>query len=388
MSELTRRSFLAGSGGLGVLTLAGIPGVAGVWPGTGAALTSVDSPDRTFIRNIPFIDSHDRLERVYGAGLDGRFRQDLSLLTPQTLITPNERFFIRTRCPDLIDLSVPWTIRITGRIAQEKELILDNLLPMAEPMGVHLLECSGSGRGGLISAARFTGIPFEKVLGQVEPSDDEQWIMISGFDQHSDFNPDYDERGCSWIFTREQLTSAGAFLAITMNGKPLSRDHGFPVRLVVPRWYGCCCPKWVNAIRYVRDSAASTNHMRTFAGRTHQDGIPDRARDFKPATIGLSAMAIRVEQWSENGESLHRVVGIIWGGARTTDKLVIRFNRDGDYVPVEDYTHETNRTWSLWSHWWRPPKPGRYEIRLQVDDDSIIKPRLDRGSYRRRIDIS
>jgi len=79
------------------------------------------------------------------------------------------------------------------------------------------------------------------------------------------------------------------------------------------------------------------------------------------------------------------VVGMLWGGTRRTQALVIRFNPDMDYVPVERYDHQTNATWTLWTHSWRPKAPGRYWIQLRVTDSHIRTRRLDRGYYSRKV---
>ena len=87
--------------------------------------------------------------------------------------------------------------------------------------------------------------------------------------------------------------ATGAFLATQMNGADLPRDHGFPVRLVVPNWYGCTCIKWVSQIDIVADDEPSTTQMREFAARTHQDGMPDLARDFQSPVIDLAGADLR-----------------------------------------------------------------------------------------------
>jgi hypothetical protein len=205
-------------------------------------------------------------------------------------------------------------------------------------------------------------------------------VLISGFDQHSQPS-DGSIPGASWIFTRDQLESGGAFLATEMNGQPLPKDHGFPIRLVMPGWYGCTCIKWVEEIALVDAAAAATGQMREFAQRTHQTGIPELARDFQPATIDLAAMPVRVEQWWIEEQMEYRVVGIVWGGTRLTNALHIRFNPDMAYVPVERYDHKTNATWTLWTHSWRPKTPGLYRIQLRVADPGLRTRRLDMGYY-------
>src|SRR5262249_23935012 len=160
-----------------------------------------------------------------------------------------------------------------------------------------------------------------------------------------------------------------AFLATGMNGTPLPRDHGAPVRLIVPGWYGCACINWVNRIEIVDDTAPATSQMREFAGRTHQDGTPLLAREFAPAVIDLAAMPVRVEKWVIDGRLLYRVVGIMWGGSKPSNALEIRFRADEAFVPVGHCPKpENTRTWSVWWHLWRPPSPRTYDIVLRVND--------------------
>jgi DMSO/TMAO reductase YedYZ molybdopterin-dependent catalytic subunit len=324
---------------------------------------------------------------VLGSGLDARLALDLSTLAPQGLITPNDQFYIRTRRPDQLDLRAPWKIALQGLVQTPRVLTLDDLRPMVEPQGTHLMECAGNPRSlrfGLISAADWAGIPLAKVLHRAEPRSGAMAVLISGFDGHSQPS----ERsipGASWIFTRDQLESAGAFLATEMNGQPLPHDHGFPIRLVMPGWYGCTCIKWVDAIVLVDASAPATGQMREFAERTHQAGIPERARDFQPATIDLAAMPVRVEKWRIDDRIEYRVVGILWGGNRLTRALAIRFNPNSEYVPVERYEHQTNATWTLWTHTWRPKATGPYWIQLSVADSRLRTRRLDRGYYARKV---
>jgi DMSO/TMAO reductase YedYZ molybdopterin-dependent catalytic subunit len=315
---------------------------------------------------------------------------DLSTLTDDTLVTPNESFFIRTAYPDQLRPSSPWQISVRGLVERPTRLALADLVQHEQQMGVHLLECSGNGRHrqfGLMSAAEWSGIPVTRVLERLELRRSAARILISGFDGHS--KPYRGSRaGASWIFTFAELEDQGAFLATRMNGTPLPKDHGEPVRLIVPGWYGCTCIKWVDEVAIVDDTEPATSQMKEFASRTHQDRVPKLARDFKPAAIDQAAMPIRVEKWLVGGDVEYRVIGILWGGARPTKELAIRFNPDTLYVPGEEYDHRQNATWTLWSHLWKPPAPGRYRIELRVDDPKIRTRRLDRGFYARSVELT
>ena len=394
MPQGSRRLFLADSVKLGAASLVGWSAPQCLIDHALAAVIDAP-PGNPFARGerigtLRFADrkrSSRQRETVYGRGLNGRLRRDLSALTPDSLITPNERFFIRTRCPDRIDYTKPWNIRIHGLLPEPIDIPAHDIASRAQPMGVHLLECAGSGLGGLMSAATWSGVPVSTVLSTANALARATRIRISGFDDHSKFNSGYDERGADWIFTLDQLKEAGAFLATQMNGVALPRDHGYPIRLVVPGWYGCTCIKWLDEIEFVDDTAPATRHMRHFARRTHQAGVPRLAKDFQPAEIDIAAMPVRVEKWRIQGKIVYRVVGILWGGKQTTDALVIRFNANETYVPVESYEHETTKTWTLWTHTWHPPKPGKYVIQLQVDEPATRTRRLDRGVYQRVVRV-
>jgi DMSO/TMAO reductase YedYZ molybdopterin-dependent catalytic subunit len=328
---------------------------------------------------------------LLGRGLDARLFTDLSTLTPDTLITSNDRFYVRTSAPDRLDASRPWTVTLGGLVRRPVTVTLDRLAQEAVPMGTHLLECAGNnnpGNFGLMSAAEWSGVPIASVLKRVQPAARGGRILVSGFDGHS-LPSRSSTPGASWIFSVDDLERAGAFLATGMNAAPLPKDHGFPVRLMVPRWYGCACIKWVTAIDVVADDAPATSQMKEFAARTFQKGQPERAREYTPASIDHAAMPIRVEQWAVNGRVLYRVVGILWGGEQATDALAIRFRSDEPYVRVQSCPKPASTTtWSLWWHAWRPPSRGRYDIVLKIDDPRIRTTRLDVYFYSRSVDIA
>ena len=349
--------------------------------------------DGKLLAVLPFSgEGRAAIGNIIGEGLNGRLALDLTKLDAKTLITPNNEFYIRTRLPALIDLNKSWKIDVHGLVNSRISLSLKDLQSLVRPMEVHLLECSGNNRGrgfGLISSAKWSGIPVIDVLKKIHTSPKSTRVLISGFDEHSPkiLRRTSSTPGASWIFTFEDLESSGAFFATEMNGKSLPLDHGFPIRLVMPGWYGCSCIKWVNEIKLVDDTEKPTSQMREFASRTHQDGTPLLAKDFQPAIIDQTAMPIRVEQWLVDDKIEYRIIGILWGGQRPTDKLMIRFNSGEKYQPVESYDHNTNKTWTLWAHTWKPLKPGSYDIQITIDDSSIRTRQLDNGYYIRAVKI-
>ena len=342
---------------------------------------------------VPFTGEGGPLNVAFGSGLNGRLFTDLSTLAPDDLVTPNERYYIRTRYPDRINPSAPWTIAVSGHVKTPLTLTPEMLAPKVNPsLGPYVMECSGNGAFaafGMLSAARWSGVPMTEVLAMIDVLPQATRVLVSGFDSYSQPQPGASTPGASWIFTVAELEKAGAVLATGMNGVPLRFDHGFPIRLMVPNWYGCTCIKWVDAITLVDDDAPATSQMREFASRTHQDGVPALARDYKPATMDQAAMPVRIEKWRVAGKIVYRVVGIMWGGYRVTDKLSIRFASGQPYAPVDVCPKQsTNQTWTIWSHAWRPAAAGSYAIALRIDDPSIPTRRLDAGFYQRTIDIT
>ena len=368
-SRLSRREFLAAS-----LFL--------------PAIAAHQTSNARFISTVPLGTASGSptapLNRLLGNGLDARLFTDLSTIDPRdktTLITPNERFYVRTAAPS----------ETSAANAFSRILRVDRL---ATRVGPWVMECAGNAdpaNFGLLSAASWEGIPVHAVLDTLPKPAPNARVLVSGVD---DPGPSVTSTpGASWIFSRDQLERA--ILATRMNDAPLPSHHGSPARLVVPGWYGCACIKWVDAIRFVPDDAAATTQMREFAGRTHQAvDSPDalrslRARDYEPPVIDTAAIPVRVERWVVDGRTEYRIVGILWGGSKPTSALSIRFKAGASWVKVDDCPQPPSTlTWSTWTHTWRPAEPGRYQIVLRVDDPTIRTRRLDLFYYVREVEIS
>ncbi len=293
------------------------------------------------------------------------------------------------------NLSAWWTSRtkkvsVEGLVGKPSHLDIPTLRSAAKPMGLHLMECAGNvrlTRFGLISVADWSGVPISAILDDARRKTDASWVQVSGFDDYE--SPSATSiPGASWIFPLEELKAAGAFLATAMNGQTLTRDHGAPVRLVIPGWYGCACIKWVNSIAVVDEGAEATSQMQEYAARTLQEGIPQLARDFQTATIDHAAMPVRVEKWIVAGKPRYRIVGILWGGSVPVATLKIRFNPDEEFAPVKGFRQVKTDPWTIWTHSWSPHAPGKYSIRLAVADPPVRARKLDSGYYVRSVNIS
>lgn len=327
-----------------------------------------------------------------GSGLDARQIVDLSTLTPETLITPNDLAYIRSEMPvEAANRPAPWTIATSGLGAAPGTLSVQDLEARATPQGAHLFECSGNANPanfGLISVAEWDGVPLAEIVSRLKPSAGATGVLVAGVDPAVQVSR-ASVNGASWVFPLADLDRLGAFLAVRMNGVPLPPDHGRPVRLVVPGWYGCTWIKWVDEIRLVGADEPATSQMKEFASRTHQPALYELAREYAPAAIQAAATPVRVEKRrGRDGGIEYRVVGIVWGGTRPARTLAIRFRPEDAFLPFTICpAPATSRIWSLWHYRWVPTEPGLYTIALRVVDPDVPQRRLDSGYYVRQVRI-
>ncbi len=329
------------------------------------------------------------MDRPFGSELDGRLFTSLAGTTERDRVTAEAQFYIRTRASRLLPAQSGWKIAVGGLVAQPRQIDVKEVRASAKPLGLHLLECAGNTRAahfGMISVGDWAGVPLTDVFEKAKPAKDATRVLVSGFDRYAE-NSVTSTPGASWIFTLDGIAAAGAFLATELNGKPLGKDHGAPVRLVVPGWYGCTCIKWVNEIALVDEAVEATSQMQEYAARTHQNGVPKLAREFLPARIEHAAMPVRVEKWSSGERVSYRVAGLLWGGSQSVNRLGIRFNPEEDYVPVEHLPVPQTDPWTLWSHTWRPKERGTYTIRLAILEPELHPKRLESGYYARSVEV-
>ncbi|MEO8276277.1 MAG: molybdopterin-dependent oxidoreductase [Thermoanaerobaculia bacterium] len=325
-----------------------------------------------------------------GSGLGGRQIFDFATLDRRHLRVPSARFFIRTFRPETLPDARTWSLAIDGLATRPLRLPLAEFRRRSRPAGTHLLECSGNDREhdfGLISSAAWEGVPALELLERTRPTREAAAIEISGFDEHR--MPSFGSvEGASWVFTREQLATTGAFFATGMNGGPLTRDHGFPLRLIVPGWYGCASIKWALRARWVTADFAATSQMKEFAARTMQDGIPEKALDFRAPAIDPAAMPVRAELFRDAGGDEVRLDGVLWGGPEKVQQVEIRCGADSPWEAVNELSRpEAGTPWRIWTHRFRPGAGGRYAVRLRIVDRGVQTRRLDQGYYERTVEI-
>ncbi|RYJ04650.1 MAG: sulfite oxidase, partial [Actinomycetales bacterium] len=199
-------------------------------------------------------------------------------------LTPNDRFYVRnhTTAPRIDARS--WRLLVSGDgVLRDRVYSLADLQAFTTETYERAVECTGNGRAlfaeqqgtprpgtqwgmGAIGVASWTGVPLRTVLRHAGVRDDALQVMGVGLDDT------YVDEGIDWGHVRRPLPLAKALddtlLAWEMNGEPLPREHGHPVRLVVPGWVGIASIKWLGELRVTttRVDSPCMRYHRVFHG--------------------------------------------------------------------------------------------------------------------------
>lgn len=166
------------------------------------------------------------------------------------VITPNDAFFVRYHLADHPTKVDPDTfrLRVRGKVATPLELSLDELKRLAPPVDlVAVNQCSGNSRGhftprvnggqlshGAMGNARWTGVPLKAVLEKAGVAKEARQVSFDGLDKGVlDTTPDYLK-----ALDIDHALDGEVMLAWGMNGADLPMLNGYPLRLVVPGYYG------------------------------------------------------------------------------------------------------------------------------------------------------
>jgi hypothetical protein len=98
-------------------------------------------------------------------------------------------------------------------------------------------------------------------------------------------------------------------------------------------------------------------------------------------------LPVRVEQWRIGDKIEYRVIGITWGGGRNrSNKLKIRFAREGRHQPVHFCAARTSiPEYGIWFHRWEGTRKGLRYIEVRIDDDNVLSRKQERGDHDRAV---
>jgi DMSO/TMAO reductase YedYZ molybdopterin-dependent catalytic subunit len=288
-----------------------------------------------------------------------------------TDITPTDLHYVRS------NFALPdhdGTLHVGGAVANELTLTLDDLRAMPAVTRAVTLECAGNGRltqtplpegepwgRYAVSTARWTGARLHEVLAQAGPSPDAVDVRFQGAD-HGPYH-DYDE--LRFVRSLDLVHAAGPaaeiLIAYDMNGEPLNADHGAPIRLIVPHWYGVAF-KWLERIDVITQDYAGEfqvgHYMYEWPDRPHEPVTAMRVRsritDPAPGAV-LPA-------------GTYTVRGKAWSGTGPVTKVELSFTGAGEWHPTHLSIRQEPYAWQDWSFEWTVTRPGRYSLRARATD--------------------
>ena len=288
----------------------------------------------------------------------------------RTFETRNDLFFVRSH--HLVpEIAAPWTLTIDGDVASPLTLSLDDIRRMRSERRSAVIECAGNGRGlfelpatsgvqwglGAVSNATWTGVPLRALLERAGVQESAQHFWMEAADQ----SPLPAAPKFLRSIPRETAFN-DVFVAFEMNGQPVPLQHGGPLRLVVPGWYGMASTKWLTHIH--ARAKESDNHFMA-RGYRWPDASPVNSMRVK-SIITAPLAGDRVKATSA------RVTGVAWTGTGTVSRVEISIDGGQTWQPARFTTEARQGTWRLWEA----------DVPIRVAGDQRVRARAtDSGGH-------
>jgi len=261
-----------------------------------------------------------------------------------------------------------WSLEIGGLVDKPARLTLADLKSRPRREHTITLECSGNGpAGGLIANARWAGTPLAPILKSCGLKREGLEAVFFAVDQGTEKirGGEYPQNFARSMAISDALAD-NILLCWEMNGAALTQEHGAPVRLVVPGWYGVAWVKWLNRIE-VHDR----RFMNRFMGRDYvtirgeKQGDQTIWRETSVGRMNLKSVVARVVR-RPNGAV--RITGAAWSDGTPIRSVELRID-DGEWkqVRLEDKPKEPY-TWQFWSYEWADAKSGEHSLTSRATD--------------------
>ena len=301
-------------------------------------------------------------------------RRSLDTQTITGLLTPRDQHFtIQHYGHPKID-PASFRLRIGGLVDKPQTLTVDELRKMKSVEVVFGFECSGN-RGpvqALSSCGRWTGVPLRTVLGHAGVKAQAREFVFFGADRGQEDVPFRTtvtkgvEQQFGRSLPRDIAFSNDPFIAYAMNGEPLTLHQGFPLRLIIPGWYGVCNVKWLSDINVQEDPYLGKWQARDY--RTLKGEMINGEMKWVETAIGRMHLKSFVARVTQAGGT-HKVLGVV-----LHDGTPIKSGRGqgrrravaaGDLRSAERHA---KYSWKLFTYNWKDATPGEHTLISRVTD--------------------
>ncbi len=284
----------------------------------------------------------------------------------QTLFTPNDKFFIRNHFAAPRLSLQGWTLRVVGRVRSPLELRYADILSHPARNLTATLECAGNGVSFAgVGTATWTGIPLETLLKEARVSSGAKQIRLVGADRGAE-NPSQTPVTFIRSIPLEKALHPDTLLAFRMNAAPLPPEHGYPLRAMVPGWYGMDSVKWLVRIE-VLDQPDTSYFMtqRYIAVRLETIGSRQQAI----ARMRVKSLIAQPREGEILPPGLHTIRGAAWAGENRVVQVEVSTDGGKDWASATLEQDAQSYTWVLWNYLWDVRVPGAYTIMVRATDD-------------------
>ena len=269
-----------------------------------------------------------------------------------------------------------WRLEVTGLVENPQAFDLAQLQDLPARTLRVTMECAGNGRGQLaprypsvpwleegVSTADWTGVELSQLLERASLSKSATEVVFHGADRGIDAGV---EHHFARSLSRAQAIDGEALVAYAMNGAPLPPQHGAPLRLIVPRWYGMASVKWLRSIEAIDRpfdglQQARSYHFRRVPGEKGEPCTLMRVNSLM-APPGIPDFYTR-RRIVEAGPV--EIIGRAWSGAAPVER--VEFGVDGAWSPADVAPGRRAHCWQLWKFLWQAA-PGENELACRATD--------------------
>jgi DMSO/TMAO reductase YedYZ molybdopterin-dependent catalytic subunit len=286
--------------------------------------------------------------------------------------TPKDQFFTTQHYghPD-VDGGA-FRLKISGLVEKPRSLSLDELKRMGSNELIAGFECSGNRRPmqGLSSNGRWTGIPLRTVLEQAGLKPQVRELVFFGAD-HGEEEVEFRtnkytvEQQFGRSLSREKALSKEPFLAYALNGEPLTKAQGFPLRLLVPGWYGVANVKWLSQIHAQDEQYLGKFQARWY--RTLRGEMIDGEIKWKETAVTHMRLKSFIARVTRDGEQ-YKVFGVVLNDGTPLKAVEVRVD-NGPWQPATlDPSIKEKYSWKFFTYAWNGATPGEHTLVSRVTD--------------------
>lgn len=295
-----------------------------------------------------------------------------------TWVTPNPLFFVRNHFnpPEVRDPAA-WELSLDGLLARPGSWTWAQLAAMPQHTVFATVECAGNGRSflrekaagvqwgaGAIGHASWTGVRLRDLLQPAGLAPGASEVVFEG----ADAGP---EDGHMLAFSRSlplaKALDPDTLVALRMNGEWLEPNHGAPLRLFVPGWYGVASVKWLRRMQVIDHAYQGYFQTVKYAvERTTSGG--KRRLPLGPGSVKSEILFPRAG--GKIGVGTNRIAGLAWAG----EDRVLRVDVSTDGGRHWQATHlkgtQQPYSWCQWETLWTVDEPGSYELLARAHTDA------------------